>query len=76
MSAFKFVQELRVPTFSSTEEAMEWGSHLDAEKYAMLIEAQRSVRRAALVEFDLQRMVDLATQSQLMSEAAEAFASA
>jgi hypothetical protein len=68
MSAFKTIEKLRIPTFSSTEQAMEWGSHLNAEQHAK--------RDAALGEFDLQRMVDLATQSQLIREAADTFAPA
>ena len=76
MSAFRAIEKLLIPPFSSTEQAMEWGSHLNAEQHAMLVEEQRSVSDTALGEFDLQRMVDLATQSQLMREAAEAFAPA
>ena len=76
MSWFRRVKKLSVPTFVSTEQAVEWGSHLNAEQHAMLVEEQRSVSDTALGEFDLQRMVDLATQSQLMREAAEAFAPA
>jgi hypothetical protein len=76
MSAFKASKKLRIPTFVSTEQAMEWGSHLSAKEHAMLIEAQRAVSDTALGEPDLQRMVDLATQSQLMREAAEAHAPA
>ena len=76
MSAFKAIKKLRIPTFVSAEQAMEWGSHLNAKEHAMLIEAQRSVSNSALGEPDLQRMVDLATQSQLMREAAAAFAPA
>ncbi len=76
MSAFKAGKKLRIPTFVSAEQAMEWGSHLSAKEHAMLIEAQRAVSDTALGEPDLQRMVDLATQSQLMREAAEAHAPA
>ena len=76
MSAFKAIKKLCIPTFVSTEQAMEWGSHLSAKEHAMLVEAQRSVSDTALGEPDLQRMVDLATQSQLMREAAEAHAPA
>jgi len=54
---------------------MEWGSHLDAKEHARLIKAQRAMSNAALGEWDLQRKVSLATQSQLMREAAGAFAS-
>ena len=76
MSAFKAIKKLRIPTFLSAEQAVEWGSHLNAKQHAMLIEAQRTVRYTALREPDLQRMVDLATQSQLMGDAAAAFAPA
>ena len=74
MSTFKFTQKLRIPTLVSTEQAVEWGSHLNAEQHAMLVEAQRSMSNAALGEFDLQRMIDLGTQSRLMRVAGEVFA--
>ena len=67
---------LRIPTFSSTEEAMEWGSRLNAEDHGILVKVQRALSDTALGEPDPQRMVDLATQSQLMREAADAFAPA
>ena len=76
MSEFKMAEKLRIPTFSSAEQAMEWGSHLNAEQHDTLVEVQRALSDTALGEFDLQRMVDLATQSQLMREAADAFAPA
>jgi hypothetical protein len=65
-----------IPTFTSTEQAVEWGSHLNLKQHATLVKEQRALSNAALREWDLQRMVTLATQSQLMREAAEAFASA
>jgi len=64
---------LRIPMFVSTEQAVEWGSHLNAKQHATLVKKQRALSSSALAECDLQRMVDLATQSQLMREAAEAF---
>jgi hypothetical protein len=67
------VKRLLIPTFVSTEQAMEWGSHLNAEQHAMLVKRQRALSSTALAEYDLQRMVDLGTQSQLLREAAEAF---
>lgn len=63
-----------IPTFTSTEQAVEWGSQLDLKQHATLVKAQRALSHAALGEWDLQRKVTLATQSQLMREAAEAFA--
>src|SRR4051812_21033995 len=65
---------LRVPFFGSTEEAMEWGSRLNAAQHATLIDIQRAAGNAARETGDLQRMVTLATQSQLIREAAGAFA--
>jgi hypothetical protein len=59
--------------FVSTEQAVEWGSHLNAKQHATLIKKQRALSSSALAQRDPQRMVDLATQSQLMREAAEAF---
>lgn len=76
MSRHKPAKNLRIPTFVSTEQAMEWGSHLDVEQHAALVEAQRALSSTALAECDLQRMVVLATRSQLMREAAESFAPA
>lgn len=52
---------------------MAWGSRLNAEQHATLVDIQRSSSNAARVERDLQSMVNLATQSQLLREAAEAF---
>ena len=66
------IQAFVVPAFSSTEQAVEWGSHLDAAQHATLLDIQRTVNNAALIEPNLQRMVNLATQAQLMREAAEA----
>jgi hypothetical protein len=70
------VRNLVIPTFISTEQAMKWGSHLNAEQHATLLERQRALSNTALAECNLQRMVNLATQSQLMREATEAFAPA
>jgi hypothetical protein len=68
----KRIQSLIVPAFVSTEQAMEWGSRLNPDQRATLLDIHRSVSNAARAEADPQRMVDLATQSQLMREAAEA----
>ncbi|HEV2045660.1 MAG TPA: hypothetical protein VGQ95_03590 [Chthoniobacterales bacterium] len=70
------VKELLIPTFVSTEQAMEWGSHLNAEQHTTLVKKQRALNSSALGEYDLQLMVNLGTQSQLMREAADAFVSA
>ena len=76
MSRHKPVEKLCIPTFASTEYAVEWGSHLDAEQHATLVKAQRALNDTALGDYDLQRMINFGTQSQLMREAAEAFAPA
>jgi hypothetical protein len=76
MNGRKRVNKFSIPTFVSTEQAMEWGSHLNAEEHAALIQRQRALNKTALAERNLQRMVNLATQSQLMREAAEAFVAA
>ena len=65
---------LRIPTFVSAEHATEWGSHLNAEQHLELIEAQRALRYSAAAEPNLQLKVNLVAQSQLMCEAAGAFA--
>jgi hypothetical protein len=66
-------EELVIPFLVSTEEAIRWGSHLNAKQYTTLVETQRALSKDALSECNMQRMVDLATQSQLLREAAEAF---
>jgi hypothetical protein len=67
----KRIQSLIIPTFVSTEQAMEWGSCLNPEQRSTLLDIQRRVSNTAQAEADPQRMVNLATQSQLMREAAE-----
>lgn len=52
---------------------MEWGSSLNEEQHETLLDMQRTSSNAAHNETNLQRMVDLATQSQLLREAAESF---
>lgn len=69
------IKALVVPVFASTEQAVEWGSHLDLEQHATLAHMQRAASNAALGERNLQRMVNLATQSQLMREAGQTFLS-
>ena len=71
--AFK---NLLIPIFVSTEQAMEWGSRLSVKQHATLLKTQRSLSDAARDESNLQRKLNLATQSQLMREAAQAFVSA
>jgi hypothetical protein len=66
------IQALIVPFFTSTEQAVEWGSHLNDEQHATLVDIQRTASNTALSEPNLQRMINLATQLQLMREAAEA----
>ena len=69
------IKALVIPVFSSTEQAVEWGSNLDPEQHETLVDMQRTASNAALGERNLQRMVNLATQAQLMREAAQAFLS-
>jgi hypothetical protein len=76
MITFKAIKELRIPTFVSTEQAVEWGSHLNAEEHATLVERQRGLSNTAVAECNLRRMVTLATQAKLMRDAAGAFAPA
>ena len=73
LALLKRIQSLIIiPAFGSTEEAMLWGSDLNPEQRATLLDMQRSVSNAARAEADPQRMVNLAMQSQLMREAGEA----
>ncbi len=67
------LKTLLIPIFVSTEQAMEWGSRLNAKQHATLLTIQRSLRDAARAECNAQRKLNLATQSQLMHEAAQAF---
>jgi hypothetical protein len=64
---------LLIPIFLSTEQAMEWGSRLDAKQHATLVQAQAGLSDDARAEGNPQRKLDLAMQSQLMREAAQAF---
>ena len=71
------LKTLLIPIFVSTEQAMEWGSRLNAKQHATLLTTQRSLSDAARAEIsNPQRKLNLATQSQLMREAAQAFAPA
>ena len=72
VALLKRIQSLIIPAFVSTEEAMLWGSDLNPEQRATLLDIQRRVNNAARAEVVPQRMVNLATQSQLLREAAEA----
>lgn len=73
LGLLKRIASLGVPLFVSSEEAMDWGSRLNAAQHATLVDIQRTCSNAAREKDDLQRMVNLATQSQLIREAAEAF---
>ena len=74
-AGYKQALEMLIPIFVSTEHAMEWGSCLNAKQHATLIKTQSALSDAARVECDPQRKLNLATQSQLMREAAQAFVS-
>ena len=67
------LRNLFVPIFVSTEQAREWGSHLNAKQHARLVKKQCALSNTASAEVDLQRKINLATQSQLMREAVQAF---
>ena len=64
---------LRIPAFASTEDAVEWGASLSPEQHDTLLEVQRTSGNAANSAMTMQGMADLATRSQLLREAAEAF---
>ena len=72
LALLRRIRNLIIPAFVSTEEAMIWGSHLSPEQRATLLDIERSVNNSACAEADPQRMINLATQSQLIREAAEA----
>ena len=73
LAILQSIASLSVPLFLSSEEAMDWGSRLNAAEHATLVDIQRTCSNAARETADLQRMVNVATQSQLLREAAEAF---
>jgi hypothetical protein len=66
-------EDLVIPLFVSTEQAIRWGSHLNPEQHTTLVKAQQALSQDALSERNPQHMVNLATRSQLLREAAEAF---
>jgi hypothetical protein len=73
LALLRRIEALRVPKFASTEHAIAWGSCLNAEQHDTLLDMQRTSSNAAREQRDLQSMVDRATRSQLIREAAEAF---
>ena len=73
LSLLDRITSLHVPAFVCTEHAVAWGSHLSERQHDTLIDIQRTAEDAAHLECDLQRIVNLATKSQLLREAAEAF---
>ena len=73
LALLRRIRALAVPAFASTEHAMTWGSGLNAEQHETLLDVHRTSSNAAGEARDLQQMVDLATRSQLIREAVEAF---
>lgn len=67
------IGKLLVPHFRSTDEAMDWGSKLSTSQKATLLDILRTAQNAAGRASGAQRMVDLATRSQLIREACESF---
>ena len=67
------LKTLLIPIFLSTEQALEWGSHLNAKQHTTLIQTQCALSDAARSECDPERKLNLAMQSQLMREAGQAF---
>jgi len=67
------LKTLLIPIFLSTEQAMEWRSHLNAKQHATLIQTQCALSDAARSECNTERKLHLAMQSQLMREAGQAF---
>jgi hypothetical protein len=67
---------LGIRAYRSSARSRQWNGEriLPGAQYATLIKEQRVLNDIALGEFDLQRKLDLATQSQLMHEAVDAFA--
>jgi len=67
---------LGIRAYRSSARTRQWnvGTHLTDAQYATLVKEQRVLNDIALGEFDLQRKLALATQSQLMREAVDAFA--
>lgn len=64
-------ESLVIPILVSTEQVVRWGSHLNTEQHTTLVKTQSTLSEDALAERDMQRMVDLATQSQLLGKTAQ-----
>ena len=67
------LKTLVIPIFVSTEQAMEWGSRLNAKQHVTLLTVQCALSDASRAECNSQRKLNLGTQSQLLREAAQAF---
>ena len=67
------LKTLLIPIFLSTEQAMEWGSHLNAKQHTTLTQTQCALSNAARSDCNTERKLHLVMQSQLMREAAQAF---
>ena len=67
------LKTLLIPIFLSAEQAMQWGSHLNAKQHTTLTQTQCALSNAATSECNTERKLHLAMQSQLMREAAQAF---
>src|SRR5438105_12577502 len=60
----KRIQSLIVPAFVSSEQAMEWGSHLNPEQLATLLDINRNMSNAARAEADPQRSEEHTSELQ------------
>ena len=73
LSLLDRIRRLLVPLFTSTEEAVAWGSKLNAGQRVTLLDIVRTAQNAAAGASSPQGKVDLATRSQLLREAGESF---
>lgn len=66
------VDDLVIPNFASTEEAVAWGEQQKPADLRVIIAVYKTLERIALTSTDLQRKLDYALEAQLVREAAEA----
>lgn len=66
------INGLVIPHFTSTEQALEWGSRQKATDLDTIAGIYKGLSEAALNTSNLQRKADRATQAQFVREAANA----
>ncbi len=65
------IDELVIPAFANTEEAVAWGEQQKPEDLRVIIAVYKTLEAISLTSTDLQRKLDYAVEAQLIREAAE-----